>query len=501
LAAETHAEASQRPVPPPARALLGSVRDAETGTAVAGAVVMVRGTGLRVTTDPEGRFALQGVAAEPLVVVVRRDGYGSKAFDVTADAADVSLSLSPQGVEEIVVVGRATRIAKENLANSVARLFADDLEDVTSPTLSEALQAKVAGANILANSGAPGGGIQMQLRGVSTINGRSAPLYVIDGVIISDIAIPSGLSAVTASTSGSNSQATQDNQVNRVADINPNDIERIEILKGASAAAIYGVKASNGVVIISTKRGKVGAPRATITQRLGVFTPANKLGSRTFDNLEEALEHNPEAARYYEPGRTYDHEAQLTRQREISSETVVSVSGGTATTDYYASLLVKNDEGVIPGTGYDKHSGRISIGQRFGSRLRLRGTANLIVPLHGLVGHPQLRRLATQTRHLSGEPLRQQRDQSPADSRPDARCRGRLAPHRRPQRHPGDFQHPEPEAGAGRQYGGGPVQSDQRSVLPAGATLRAQRWHAGHHARHQQPQSQPQRRRQPDSRV
>ncbi len=122
-------------------------------------------------------------------------------------------------------------------------------------------------------------------------------------MLVSDVAIASGIYAVTASVSGSNANPTQDNQVNRIADINPNDIESIEILKGASAAAIYGSKAANGVVIITTKRGRAGnEPRIDITQRVGMYSLANKLGTRKFNNVEEAVEVYGEDVREYYSG-------------------------------------------------------------------------------------------------------------------------------------------------------------------------------------------------------
>lgn len=284
-------------------------------------------------------------------------------------------------IEEIVVTGRATGIAPQNQANSVARVTAEQLEDVAAPTLSEALQGRVAGANIQSNSGAPGGGIQLQLRGVSSIKGRSAPLYVIDGVIISDAAIPNGISAVTASVSGSSADNTQDNQVNRVADLNPDDIESIQILKGASAAAIYGAKASNGVVIITTKRGEEGAPRVNLRQRFGMWLPGNTLGARQFEDRAEVVE------RYGEPGgeawdrsggETFDHEAQLASQRGLSYETAVSVHGGSEDTGYYTSLLLKEDVGIIPGTGYEKQSFRMRLDHDFDDLLEVTAWANAI---------------------------------------------------------------------------------------------------------------------------
>ena len=150
----------------------------------------------------------------------------------------------------------------------MSTVSAGELTRAPTPTIESALQGKIPGATIQANSGAPGGGIQVNLRGVSTIIGDIEPLYVVDGIAVSDVAIPNGANAVTQAQAGGNPR-NQDNPVNRIADINPEDIERIEVLKGGSAAAIYGSKATNGVIIITTKRGQVGKPQFNITQSSG----------------------------------------------------------------------------------------------------------------------------------------------------------------------------------------------------------------------------------------
>src|SRR2546428_833301 len=130
------------------------------------------------------------------------------------------------------------------------------------------------GTNIQRNDGAPGGGAQVRLRGVSSINGQAEPLFVLDGMIVSNVAVPSGISVVTKSRAGSNPSPNQDSLVNRIADFNAEEIESIEVLKGAAAAAIYGSKASNGVVIINTKKGQPGPPRVEFTQRVGRSCPS-----------------------------------------------------------------------------------------------------------------------------------------------------------------------------------------------------------------------------------
>ncbi|HEX8697716.1 MAG TPA: SusC/RagA family TonB-linked outer membrane protein [Myxococcaceae bacterium] len=392
-AAPAPAPAAPAPAASNQRVIRGRAVDKVSNEGVPLVRVIIKGTGKGVETDLEGRFTLEAVPPGPVVLDISSQDYKQRDVAVGANQNSVTVALEPSFVEEMVVVGRASEVARKNLANSVASVNTEALTTTPASTVDQAIQGKVAGANIQSNSGAPGGGMQMRLRGVSTINGESAPLYVIDGVLVSDVAIASGIFAVTASTGGSNPNPTQDNQVNRIADLNPNDIESIEILKGASAAAIYGSRASNGVVIINTKRGRAGTePRVDITQRVGLYTLANKLGSRTFNSEEEVIarfggETNEDgspnlvgqkALEAFRQGKRFDHEAQLAGKRTPSTETVASVSGAIGDTRYFGSALIKDDNGIIGRTGYEKQSFRLNLGQKFGERVDVNASANLV---------------------------------------------------------------------------------------------------------------------------
>jgi TonB-linked SusC/RagA family outer membrane protein len=300
---------------------------------------------------------------------------------VSADKATIDVALALTEGEQIVIEGRAPVIVKANLANGASVIDDKDLNRVSAQTLDDAMTGKLAGANMQANSGAPGGGAQLRLRGISTVNGQSSPLYVIDGVIISNVAIPSGANAITAAAGGGNA-SNQDNPVNRLADLNPNDIETLEVLKGASAAALYGSKASNGVVVITTKRGRNGENHASVTQRIGISQVSNTIGSRKFNSVADVQaafgDTSPLVQMFMAAGgRTYDHEAEITRT-PFATETLGSVSGGTENGNYYGSVLVRDDPGVVIGTFYQKQTGRLAVGYKFGDRVRLGVTGNLI---------------------------------------------------------------------------------------------------------------------------
>src|SRR5256714_6634311 len=245
------------------RTITGTVTDAETGQPLEGARVSVRGTSLTTTTAANGTFTLGDAPQGSVIVSVRRIGHNFADLPLPAgqNVLAAALTRDPLRLSDVVVTGQATAVERRNLANAVATVSGEEVSRVASQTVEQALQGKVVGASIQANSGAPGGGMQMRMRGVTSINGSSEPLYVVDGVVVSNVAIPSNQNAVTKSTQGSNPSLTQDNQVNRIADIKPNDIENIEVLKGAAASALYGSRASNGVRIITTRRGRPGAIR------------------------------------------------------------------------------------------------------------------------------------------------------------------------------------------------------------------------------------------------
>ena len=278
---------------------------------------------------------------------VRRIGFRPRTVAVPAAeaTADVVLERDVLQLSEQIVTGQATSVARQNAANDVATVSAEELTRAPTPTLENALQGKVAGALVQQNSGAPGGGMQIQLRGVTTINAASGPLYVVDGVIVSNDAIASGANAITAAAGGGNA-SNQDNPVNRIADLNPADIERIEILKGASASAIYGSKASNGVIIITTKRGTVDRPTFGLTQRVGTYQLANKIGSRTwtlpgvYDYFAPKTAGDSANLRgEFGTGATTDYEEFLFGQKGLSYETNASVRGGTASTRGSSSAM------------------------------------------------------------------------------------------------------------------------------------------------------------------
>lgn len=378
VAVGTRAAAAQQ------RPITGKVTSSATGAPVAGAVVSVPGTPVTAVTNDRGEFSLSGPEG-PVTLLVRSVGYRSRQVPVPADQASVSVALEQDvfNLEAVVITGQATGVEQRNLANAVTTVTAEQLDRAPTQTLESALQGKIPGALIQMNSGAPGGGGQINLRGVTTINAGVDPLIVVDGLVIANDAIASNMNAVTAAAAGGNA-SNQDNPVNRIADLNPADIESIEVLKGASAAAIYGAQAANGVIIINTRHGRPGKPHFSVTQRFGTFDLANTLGFRHFsDSLEAKAAFGPTAARFCtlppNGGCPYfDNESVLYGNHPLSVETDASVTGGTDQTRYFLSGLVKKDGGIAPNTGYQKQSLRANLDQLLGDRFQIGVNLNAI---------------------------------------------------------------------------------------------------------------------------
>lgn len=362
------------------RQIRGTVDDAESGQAISSAQIQVRGTTTGTITDAEGRFTLR-VAEGAVTLDVRRIGYKPATVQVAADQQEVAVHLTADvlRLSGQIITGQATSISRLNAANDVASVGSEELTRAHASTLDNALQGKVAGVEITSNSGAPGGGMQIRMRGVTSIYGSSEPLYVVDGLPISNTTTANGLNTITQG-GGSN----QDNSVNRIADLNPNDIATIEVLKGPSAAAIYGSAAANGVVVITTKRGQAGAPKFSFTQRFGTHVQGHELGLRRF-NLTDAIAYadgivpaDTVQAWFNRTGGYNDFEKQVFGDKSLSWSSNLSVSGGGDNTQYFMSGLAMHDNGIQYGTGYDKQSLRANLTQHVGDRLQIQVNTNLI---------------------------------------------------------------------------------------------------------------------------
>ncbi|MGI8617789.1 MAG: SusC/RagA family TonB-linked outer membrane protein [Gemmatimonadaceae bacterium] len=318
-------------------------------------------------TSADGRYSISVPTGEARLQL-RAIGYTRREINVPAGTSTLNVVLVQDffRLGEVVVTGEATTIERRSATTAVAYVSGEEISRVAAPTFENALTGKVSGVNIQSNSGAPGGGIQLQVRGNNTILGAFDPLYVIDGVVYSNSRIASGRGQMTNAAFAT----AEDDAVNRVADINPADIASIEILKSAAASSIYGSKAANGVVIITTRRGQAGRPRVRLTQRVGQFTPLKTLESRRWTQAEAVARYGPSVAQWFtpDPNPYFNHYDKVFTGREVSWETAADVSGGTENTRYLVGATLKRDGGTEPNTGFRRQGLRLNLDQIVNSK-------------------------------------------------------------------------------------------------------------------------------------
>jgi TonB-linked SusC/RagA family outer membrane protein len=356
------------------RTITGKVLEEGSRAPVTAAQLQVQGTAIGALSRDDGGFTLVGVPAADVVVVVRRIGYPLTRITVAAGRSTLEVLLKKDvlNLDQVVVTGQATGISRRNLANDVASVSGADVNRVSAQSLENAFQGKIAGAQISQSTGAPGGGNRIRIRGISSILGSAQPLYVIDGVIVSDVAIGSGTNKVTRAAGTAISVGNQEAPVNRIADLNPNDIENVDILKGSAAAAIYGSKASGGVIIITTKRGQAGKPKYALRMGTGTSTLAYRNGSRRFQTLDDAVRvFGAGITPFFDPNRYIDYETEAYSNRPVNSDLSLSVSGGSQDTRYFASVSQRNEEGIVRNTYARKTGVRVNLDQRLGARVNL----------------------------------------------------------------------------------------------------------------------------------
>lgn len=358
----------------------GRVTDAATGAALAGAQIRIDGTTLGTQSGNDGSYTVTGVPAGSQFVSVRRVGYAPERASITmAGAADVThnFALRPAAVtlSEVVVTGVAAPTTKRQLGNTIETVAGEQIARAPGvSSIDQALQGKVTGAVISENSGQPGGGISIRLRGTNSILGGAEPLYVVDGVLVDNS------SEALVSLSGN---APRGNQAlsNRMADFDPGDVERIEVLKGAAAAALYGARANNGVIQIFTKRGLSGRPNVNVSTDVSWSTTPKRYELNMHPNagIQDVAfgDARPDGTRPVlgQPIQRYDIQDQIF-QTALGTNTRISVAGGTEGTSYYLGGGYQKEDGIVRPTEYERMNVRANLNQRLSSKLEvgLRGT-------------------------------------------------------------------------------------------------------------------------------
>jgi TonB-linked SusC/RagA family outer membrane protein len=335
--------------------LTGKVVD-ESDQPIPGASIAVKGTQLGTLSNVDGTYSLS--AGPQATLVFSFVGYSREEVAVNnRSKIDVILKIDQKALDEVVVVGYGTQ-RKVETTGSIASVKASDLVQTPVANIAQGLQARVAGVQISQNSGSPGGNISVRIRGINSINGSSEPLYVIDGIQISN---GGGITDVSP-----------------LSTINPNDIESVEILKDASASAIYGARAANGVVLITTKRGKSGATRVTFDSYYGtqkVNKRLDVLNASEFAQLENEVFKN---TYYKDPaslGEGTNWQDLIFRKAPIQNHQL-SVNGGNEKTQLAMSLSFFDQQGTIVSSAFKRYSYRLNLDHKISSRVKI-GTSIL----------------------------------------------------------------------------------------------------------------------------
>lgn len=337
------------------------------GIPIPGATVQVKLGTVSTKTDAEGNFTLKGVAADA-VLLITHQSYVQKEVSSATDLSAIALELSDTNLDEVVVVGYG-RVQKRDLTGSVSTISAAKVKDLPVASIEQKLIGQIPGLRISSPTGMPGGGGNVKIRGTGSVTAGNNPLYVVDGFAISN-------------TSG---------QVyNPLNVISPDDIESVSVLKDASSTAIYGSRGSNGVIVITTKRGKTGPPVVSINSYIGSQVIPQKGRPQVLNGTEYAQFRKdmivddfaarglvaaesdiPEAfrnpAQYGEGTDWYDEVLRTAPQNNID----LSIRGGSETTRYSASLGRLQQKGTIRYTDYERYSLNFNLESDISSKLKL----------------------------------------------------------------------------------------------------------------------------------
>lgn len=330
----------------------GTVRSGADQMPLPGVTVLVKGTTIGVATDTNGSYSISAPSSDA-VLVFSFIGFTTQEIQVgNQSVIDVVLEEDIAALEEFVVVGYGT-MKKKDLTSAHVSVSSEDIQRTVNTTVEQALQGRAAGVYVTQNTGAPGGGISVNIRGVNSIGGTNEPLYVIDGVQVQPQSVSFGATAGT----------------NPLANLNPADIESMEILQGPSATAIYGSRGTNGVVIITTKRGKSGDVKINYNYLYSLQDKPDALEVMslqqyaTMVNEINTITGGQSPAAFLDPsilGEGTNWQEALFRQAGLHRHGL-SLSGGNEVTSFYISGEYFNQDGVALGSGFDRYSLRLNL--------------------------------------------------------------------------------------------------------------------------------------------
>lgn len=385
---------------PEVRKITGTVTDTKAAP-LFGVSVYNRSTKLGTSTDKNGNFSIDAAAGDLLEFTMVGYKKASHKITATETSLTVSLELSVSQLNDLVIIGYGS-VRKKDMTGSVVAVDPKEVKDIPFVSIDNALAGKAAGVQITKTDGTPGGAVRIRVRGSSSLLGSNDPLYVIDGVPVQvqtnyinpgfDVGSPAGndINAANAGI-GAGMSAAFVNGLNSVGGLNIDDIESITILKDASATAIYGSKAANGVVIITTKRGKKDMkPRimvgyySTLTKPINpgvlnadqyktLITESAKndydfrvATGRTITGTVDAIVNHPSS--FFGPYNT--NWLDLVTRNTVADNVQLSIQGGGSDTRYYSSIAYNNTPGVVLGTNYHRVSGKLNLENDIGKRFK-----------------------------------------------------------------------------------------------------------------------------------
>lgn len=359
-------------------AITGRVIEVGSGRPLERTSVLLVGTQIGTLTDESGAFTLRAdVAAGAQTLQFTRLGHARRTLSLTLGAertvavGTIELTAAAVQLNEVVVTGTGAAAERRELGNTVASVAGEEVNEApAAQSIDKALQGKVLGAVISQNNGQPGGGVSIRLRGTGSILGGAEPLIVIDGVIVEN-------NSEALVSLGANAGRGGAALTNSLSDIAPGDIERVEVVKGAAAAALYGSRANNGVIQIFTKRGQQGKPEVTyrVEGTVGETPKFYELNESPNAGRGDVLYGG--APSFGAPVTRYLYQDQLFQTSQgVTNQ--LSVNGGNAGTSYYASGLWQNERGIMRSTGLNNVNARASLTQQVSDKLSFRVNGNYI---------------------------------------------------------------------------------------------------------------------------
>jgi len=356
------------------RQITGTVSD-EKGTTLPGAGVSVKNSKTAVSTSPDGKFSIIVPSGSNTILIFSFIGLATQEVVVgNRSVINVVLKSSATDLSDVVVIGYGNQ-KRGDVNGSISSVKAADIANVPQVSIDQMLQGKASGLTITQNSGAPGSSTSVRVRGVTSLSLSNEPLYVVDGVPISGDATNQATSGRTVGLSPNNGESA----VSPLSSINPSDIESIDILKDASATAIYGSRASNGVIIITTKRGKNGTARVTYDgyaamQQQGRFLDVMDLKQyAVLQNTLADVTGVQRRAEFADPallGKGTDWQDEIFRNALMQNHQL-GVSGGKDGTDYYISGGYLKQDGTILGSDYRRYTFRSNVNSQVKTWLKM----------------------------------------------------------------------------------------------------------------------------------